>query len=286
MQRKSVKNRRGIMAKLGIGCVIGLLLVCFGVILHAQDKTKAEFIGTKEETDWTQKSEANAAKMETLEKMKESIATRNSNRSRARQSRGKIDFGDNAAFYEVIIENNLFRPLGWTPPNNEPTYSLVGTVVGTDGAASQATLLERRSNRYHFVTIGTKLDEMTVTDIQAKQVTLDKEGEPVTLRAGGLQFLSSQRGGSRGSQPRGGSSEQAKNTSENNQSAAKMDADKLKQMEMQKQGGSFSMSGEFAEKFKAASPEERREMMREMRRRGGGTRGDRGGRGGGRRGRD
>ena len=286
MQRKSVKNRRGIIAKLGIGCVIALLLVCFGVLLHAQDKSKAEFIGTKQETDWTQKSEVDSAKMETLEKMKESIATGNNNRARTRQSRGRVDFGENAAFYEVIIENNLFRPLGWTPPNNEPTYSLVGTVVGGDGAASQATLLERRSNRYHFVTIGTKLDEMTVTDIQAKQVTLDKEGKPVTLRAGGLQFLTSERGGNRGSQPRSGSSEQAQNASEKNQSAGNADAAKLKQMEMQKQGGAFNINaGEFAEKFKSASPEERREMMREMRRRGG-NRGDRGGRGGGRRGRD
>ena len=131
--------------------------------------------------------------MEAIMKMKAQPAAQ-TDRSRGRQNRGRIDFGENAAFYKVIIDNNLFRPLGWTPPNNEPAYSLIGTAVGVDGAVSQATLLEKRSNRYHFVTIGTELGDMTVKDIQAKQVILDNAGKPMTLKSGELQFLTTSRG--------------------------------------------------------------------------------------------
>ena len=208
--------------------------------------------------------------------MKEQAAAP-ANRFRARQNRGSIDFGENAAFYKVIIDNNLFRPLGWTPPNNEPVYSLIGTAVGTEGAVSQATLLEKRSNRYHFVTIGTKLGDMTVKDIQAKQVTLDNAGKPITLKAGELQFLTTVRGRETGkaTQTSEGQSEKAGSNNQGNQATAKMEAEKRRQMEMKEQAAAWGMKpGELAEKIRNASPEERREIMQKMRR----ERAERGGR--------
>ena len=141
MKLKIANNRRSIIAKLGIGCVVCLLLG-FGILLYAQDQTKVEFIATKPEMSSFKKPEIDAAKMQAMMKMKEQAATQ-PNRFRGRQNRGGIDFGENAAFYKVIIDNNLFRPLGWTPPKNEPAYSLIGTAVGADGALSQATLLEK-----------------------------------------------------------------------------------------------------------------------------------------------
>jgi hypothetical protein len=249
-------------------------------LLYAQDKTKVEFIGTKPEMDSVKKAEMDSAKTQAMIKMKEQTAAQ-ANRFRERQNRGRIDFGGNAAFYKVIIDNNLFRPLGWTPPNNEPAYSLIGTAVGAGGAVSQATLLEKRSNRYHFVTIGTKLGDMTVKDIQAKQVTLDKAGKPITLKTGELQFLTTSRGrdGGGGGQGSEGQSEKEGNNSAKNQADAKMDAEKRRQMEMQKQAAAFGIKpGELAEKLKDASPEERQEIMREIRRRAGNRR-ERGNRG-------
>ena len=281
MKLKIANNRRSIIAKLGIGCVVCLLLG-FGILLYAQDQTKVEFIATKPEMSSFKKPEIDSAKMQAMMRMKEQAATQ-PNRFRGRQNREGIDFGENAAFYKVIIDNNLFRPLGWTPPKNEPAYSLIGTAVGVDGAVSQATLLEKRSNRYHFVTIGTKLGDITVKDIQAKQITLENAGKPITLKAGELQFLTTARGGegNRGGQGGDGQSEKAGDNSAKNQANAKMDAEKRRQMEMKEQAAAWGMkAGELAERLKKASPEERREIMQKMR----AERAERGGRRG--RGRD
>ena len=277
MTLKAVNNLRSLIVKLGIGCVVCLLLG-FGVLLYAQDKTKAEFIGTKPEMNAAEMKEMNAAKMKAMAEAKEQTG-RQGNRSWGRQNRGRaeVDFGENEAFYKTIIDNNLFRPLGWTPPNNEPAYSLIGTAVDANGKISQATLLEKRSNRYHFVRIGTKLGDTTVKDIQAKQVILDKAGEPITLKAGALQFLTTSRGreGGRGEERSEGSSEKEEN---NNQANA--NAERRRQMEQAKrQAGEWqAMNKEMIEKLKAASEEERREIMQKMREERG--RGGRRGRGG------
>ncbi|RKU23771.1 hypothetical protein C6500_00880 [Candidatus Poribacteria bacterium] len=266
MKLKIANNRRSIIAKLGIGCVVCLLLG-FGILLYAQDKAKVGFIATKPEINPVKKPGIDSSKTQAMIKMKEQAAAQ-ANRARGRQNRGRIDFGENAAFYKVIIDNNLFRPLGWTPPNNEPAYSLIGTAVGAEGAVSQATLLEKRSNRYHFVTIGTKLGDMTVKDIQAKQVTLDNAGKPITLKAGELQFLTTSRGReeSRAGQSSEGQSEKEGSSSAKNQANAKMEAEKRRQMEMKEQAAAWGMGpNELGEKLRNASPEERREIMQKMR---------------------
>ncbi len=266
MELRVTGNQCNILAKLGIGCVVCLLLG-FGILLHAQEKTKADFIGTK--------SEMNSAKMQDMAKMKEQAETQR--RFRQRQNRVAVDFGENAAFYKVIIDNNLFRPLGWTAPNNEPAYSLVGTAVDADGVIAQATLLEKRSNRYHFVTIGEKLGNITVKDIQAKQVVLEKDGKPITLKTETLQFLATNRGsGSKGGEGSQSASEKDGNDTAKNQANARqrqMEAEKRRQMEMKKQIEMLGISQkELAEKLRDSSPAERQEIMREIRRRAAGNR--------------
>lgn len=277
MKLKSVNNRAGLITKLGIGCVVCLFLG-FGILLYAQEKTKAEFIGTKPEMNAAKMKEMNAAKMRAMATAKEQAAGQD-NRAWGRQNRGRaeVDFGENETFYKTIIDNNLFRPLGWTPPNNEPAYSLIGTAVDPNGRISQATLLEKRSNRYHFVTIGTKLGDMTVKDIQAEQVILDKAGKPVTLKEGPLQFLATSRGreGSRGGERSEGDSEKADNNRQNRSN--QMDAAKRRQMEMKEQAAKEQRwRQEMMEKMKEASADERREMMEQFRRRRGESRRGRG----------
>lgn len=273
MNLKIVNDSKSIITKLGIGCVVCLSLG-FAILLHAQDKTKTELIATKPEMKSVEKPEMDSSKMQAMMKMKEQ-ATTQGNRIRERRNRGGVDFGENAAFYKVIIDNNLFRPLGWRPTNNEPAYSLIGTAVGADGSISQATLLEKRSNRYHFVTIGTKLGDLTVKDIQAKQVTLDGTEKPITLKAGELQFLTTGRGRDGGERNEGKSENEGENKNEDNANAS---AEKRRQAAQQKQasGEWRAMGAEMVEKLKAASEEERREIMqkiREERRERGGRRG-------------
>ena len=273
MKSKVAGSQRNIVAKLGIGCIVCLLLG-FGVLLHAQDKTKAAFIATKQEMSSVEKPEVDSAKMQEMIKAKEQAETQR-NRFRQRQNRATVDFGESAAFYKVIIDNNLFRPLGWTPPDNEPAYSLIGTAVHPDGVIAQATLLEKRSNRYHFVTIGEKLGDITVKDIQAKQVVLEKDGEPITLKTEALQFLTTKRGSSRAGEG-GESGKEGDEGAAKNQANARqqqMEAEKRRQMEMKERIEALGINQkELAEKLKNASPAERQEIMREVRRRAGARR--------------
>lgn len=251
------------ITKLGIGCAVCLFLGV-GILLYAQEKTKSAFIGTKPQMEAAKINKIDPAKMRAMVKAKEQGAPQR-NSTWGRQNRGGgVDFGENPAFYKTIIDHNLFRPLGWTPPKNEPSYSLIGTAVDPNGAISQATLLERRSNRYHFVTIGTKLGDMTVKDIQAKKVTFDKAGETVTLRTGELQLLTAkrERGGDRGGDRGGGGgeSERANNNDRQNR-ARQMEAEKRRQME-QKRRHMEQVRRDAMEKMRhASSPEERREIM-------------------------
>ena len=278
---KSANKQRSLIAKLGIGCVVCLLLG-FGILLYAQEKTKSAFIGTKPEMKEMKpemKEETNTAKIQAMAKAKAQPQPQR-NRAWGQQNRGgSVDFGENAAFYKTIIDHNLFRPLGWTPPNNEPSYSLVGTVVNPNGAISQATLLEKRSNRYHFVTVGTKVGDMTVKDIQARRVTLDKAGETVTLKTGEFQPLTTkrERGGDRGGDRSEGGSERASNNNAGqNNRGNQADAEKRRLMEQKERAAAAQRRRqEMMERMRNASSEERRRMMERFRR-------DRGRRGRGR----
>ena len=282
-QVKVAKRRGSIIAKLGIGCVVCLFL-CFAILLYAQEKTKSEFIGTKLEMD-TRKvketKETNAAKMLAMAKVKEQAEPQR-NRAWGRQNRGdSVEFEENEAFYKSIVDHDLFRPLGWSPPDNESSYSLVGTAVDPNGVISQATLLEKRSNRYHFVTIGTKVGDMTVKDIEAKRVIFDKSGETVTLRTGEFQPLTTEgehgddRGGDRGE---GGSEKEGDNNDRENRDDRA--AEKRWQKEQNKRSSSERAQErrDIMEKLRHASSDaERREIMKYYKKEFGGSKGgDRG----------
>ena len=89
----------------------------------------------------------------------------------------------NSEFYRTIIDNNLFRPLGWTPPRPQEPYRLMGTILPRSAnRPPQAILQATAGNKTHIVTTGDKLDaETKVIDIQPKQVTLSTNGQSRTL---------------------------------------------------------------------------------------------------------
>ena len=82
-------------------------------------------------------------------------------------------------FYRTIIDNNLFRSLGWTPPCPQEPYRLLGTIIPTEAKFSPKAIIQNTvENQTHIVTIGGTLDSNTsVTDIQTKHVTLKKNGQ-------------------------------------------------------------------------------------------------------------
>ena len=81
-------------------------------------------------------------------------------------------------FYRVIIDNNLFRPLGWRPPRSREPYRLLGTILPTDRKhKAQAIVQNTVTKENHTARIGETLDtDTTLVDIQPKQVTLETSG--------------------------------------------------------------------------------------------------------------
>ena len=97
----------------------------------------------------------------------------------------------NSDFYRTIIDNNLFRPLGWTPPRPQEPYRLLGTIIPIDAKSPPKAIIQNTvRNQTHIVIIGDTLDTDThVTDIQTKHVTLKKNGQQrqLTLKSSFLQ---------------------------------------------------------------------------------------------------
>ena len=87
-------------------------------------------------------------------------------------------------FYRTIVDNDLFRPLGWSPPRPTETYHLLGTIIPKDGSTeAQAILQSTTARTTYIVRIADTLDKDTILiDIQPKQVTLSKAGQQRTLR--------------------------------------------------------------------------------------------------------
>ena len=101
----------------------------------------------------------------------------------------------NSDFYQTIIDNNLFAPLG-TDLHPKPVpgadLTLIATFVRPD--ALRSTVLINNGATHSVVSIGSVLGEFTVMKIQPKQVTLDHHGKrPVVLHLPETVFLNTQR---------------------------------------------------------------------------------------------
>ena len=193
----------------------------------------------------------------------------------AQDEDNKKPSNDNQNFYRVIVENNLFRALGWRKPKREPDYVLIGTLIEQNGKVAKAFVMEQRSSRYYSVSVGEKIGKSTVEKIEANQISLNSAGKTVTLKTDSVQFLSSSggKGGRRGPK-------------ESSQGASPSQNDKKKQQARNRnnRGGNRQDSSNLRDRFRNASPEERRRMIQGFRQRGrAGSR--RGGGGDGRRGR-
>ena len=166
-------------------------------------------------------------------------------------------------FYRVIIENNLFRPLGWQRPNRNPEYALIATWIGTQGAVAKALVMERKSSQLYYVARGEKVGDAIVENIAANQVSLKDSNDIVTLKAEAIQFLSSSSGSGERSGERGGSAER-----ERNERGAQRGARR----------GAIGEDEALREWLRNASPEERRRKLEAIRRQrqGAGRRGGRG----------
>lgn len=83
------------------------------------------------------------------------------------------------SYYNVIIDNNIFRPLGWQHVPEIIPYQLIGAVTYPDKEREAYAILQETAaeKKIHYVVTGDAIGDIKVIDIQPKQVTLNKVGE-------------------------------------------------------------------------------------------------------------
>ncbi len=84
-------------------------------------------------------------------------------------------------YYQVIITNNLFRPLGWTKPKPPPAFELIATVMKINGK-HRALIRNTRNRKFYYAAVGELAGEAIVEKIEAHRVTLKRNGESKVYR--------------------------------------------------------------------------------------------------------
>ena len=183
-------------------------------------------------------------------------------------------------YYQIIAENNLFRPLGWKKPDLSPKYQLVLTKVVEDRSKSVAyfTRTDRRSGGITIVKEGVTFNGGIVGEIKHHEVLMDSGTNYETTR---IAFLDTSVNGRKStSARRTGSATTGKSTGESTQQSTDGTTGQARRSQRR---STSSTSGEGWEtqvsRFQSASPEERSRMIEQFRQqrgnRGGGNRGGR-----------
>ena len=98
---------------------------------------------------------------------------------------------DAETFKRMIIDNNLFRPLGWRPSRSVEPYRLIGTILPRSANTPPKAILQTTAgNQTYIVTLGDKFDgETEIVEIQPKQVTLSSKGQQRLLFLNAARWL-------------------------------------------------------------------------------------------------
>lgn len=87
-------------------------------------------------------------------------------------------------FYQTILRNNLFAPLG-TVLHAEPEpgrhLTLVGTFLSEDPSASSVLVKNTATGRHHLLSVGEGVGDFHVLAVEAKQVRFYHHGTEVSL---------------------------------------------------------------------------------------------------------
>ncbi len=136
------------------------------------------FLGTRR----VQTAASTQPQHETLTETTLPVSPRVFRKSLSTPQKSPTDF-QKTDFYRTIVDNNLFRPLGWRPPHPREPYRLLGTLIPADANTPKQAIVQRTpTGSTYTVRIGEMLDtDTTVVDIQPKQVTLENAGVRRTL---------------------------------------------------------------------------------------------------------
>ena len=171
------------------------------------------------------------------------------------------------AYYQIISNNNLFRPLGWTKPDPTPRFELIGTIVGKDFARAYVSRIGR--NRLLVVSVGDNIGSDIISEIKTEKVTM-KSGK--TYVGNGLSFLSTK------TDKRKRNVARSQHTSNDTVRSSRQSQRRSTESTERMQRGSRGQRGrwqEQIEKFQQATPEEQSRMIEQFRNRRRGNSSDR-----------
>ena len=91
-------------------------------------------------------------------------------------------------FYKVIVDNNLFRPLGYRPPKRGPAFQLIATLIDRETDESKALIQNNTNRQIHYVRVGEEFAGAKVEKIESFKVTLFHNGksQELNIPRGGL----------------------------------------------------------------------------------------------------
>lgn len=125
------------------------------------------------------------------EKLKEKIKTIHSPSSLTEERKEVKSEED---YYRVIVEKNLFRPLGTGAEKKGPLFMLLGTVIAkSKEEVNKALIKDLKTNQTVYVSEGEKVGVATVKMVKPGEVVLLHDGERKELRLKELQFINSRK---------------------------------------------------------------------------------------------
>ncbi len=128
----------------------------------------------------------------------ETVSTREVVNLSAENARHRSRFENdiNTDFYQTIIDNNLFAPLGTVlnpTPKPGANLTLLATFLREDPAVSTALIENRTTGRQHVLAVGESFGDFQLTEIAEKNVTLSHNKEEIRLALSPIFFLNTQR---------------------------------------------------------------------------------------------
>ena len=172
------------------------------------------------------------------------------------------------AYYQIISDNNLFRPLGWTKPDPTPRFELIGTIVGKDFARAYVSRIGR--NRLLVVSVGDNIGSDIISEIKTEKVTM-KSGK--TYVGNGLSFLSTKTDKRKRNVAR--SQQTSNDTVRSTRQGQRRSTESTERMQRGSRGQGRAQWQEQIEKFQKATPEEQSRMIEQFRNRRRGNSSDR-----------
>ncbi len=163
-------------------------------------------------------------------------------------------------YYKIITTNNLFRPLGWKPPNLTPKYELIGTWISVNTKTRVAYVRSIRTNKIYRLGIGDTINGSVINNIKQNEVQVNggKKYESPTMQF--LNFSTSRRSPKRSST---GSSRSKTNTNQTTKEEEKQTTTPRTARRSRRTSGANWESQ--VQRFQNASPGERQKMIEQFR---------------------